>query len=246
MLSTNLLINPPVFAHRGASRYAPENTLAAFLKAKELGARWIEFDVMLTADEKVVVIHDETVDRTTGSSGYVCDYPYNNLKKLDAGSWFSPEFSVEKIPLLSEVIDWMHENTMCANIEIKALPGKEKITAKKVLEIIKHHWREDMLPPLLSSFSLEILYELRRQDKTCQLGLLMDEWIPTWESISDELQCVSVHPNQKIVTKRKIAEIKASKRFVFCYTVNDIKRARQLFSWGVDAIYSDCPEIVVT
>lgn len=235
-----------MFAHRGASYYAPENTLAAFMKAKDLGLRWLEFDVMLTADEKVVVIHDETLDRTTNGSGYVSDYSYKELKNLDAGSWFHPKFSDEKILLLSDLIIWMCKQQMDANIEIKALAGKEDLTAKKVMDVIRCHWIPEKGPPLLSSFSLDILYALRRLDSNCCLGLLMDEWMPNWKAICDELHCVSVHPNEKCLNQEKVSEIKLTHRSVFCYTVNDVDRAQELFSWGVDAIYSDCPKSILT
>src|SRR3990167_3541643 len=133
-------INPPVIAHRGASAYAPENTFAAFLKAKELGARWLEFDVMLAACGEVVVIHDETLNRTTNQSGLVDHATYADLKTLDAGSWFDPLFSTEIIPTLEMTIDFLYRHQLAANIEMKAPIGKEEITAKKVLDIIQAHW----------------------------------------------------------------------------------------------------------
>jgi glycerophosphoryl diester phosphodiesterase len=241
----HLIIDPPVFAHRGASRYAPENTLAAFIKAKELGIRWLEFDVMLTSDEQVVVIHDETINRTTDRHGYVTDLNYNELKQLDAGSWFNPSYSHARIPLLSEVIHFLRENRMCANIEIKPMPGKEKMTAKKVLDLIGHYWTPDMMLPLLSSFSLETLYAVRHYHAECYLGLLIDKWMSDWKVIAAELNCVSVHPNQNIMTRDKVVELKSMGHSVFCYTVNDVARARELFSWGVDAVYSDCPDSIL-
>lgn len=243
--TTHIIIDPPVFAHRGASRYAPENTLAAFLKAKELGVRWLEFDVMLTADEQVVVIHDERVDRTTDASGYVNDFLYKDLKHLDAGSWFNEKFSSARIPLLSEVIHFLREHQMCANIEIKSFPGKEKITAKKVLDIISHYWTPEMMLPILSSFSLDVLVAVRHYHSEYFIGFLMDEWVSDWRIFVNDLNCVSIHPNEKIVTRDKIVELKSSGRAVFCYTVNDAARAHELFSWGVDAVYSDCPDKVL-
>lgn len=242
---TKLTIDPPVFAHRGASLYAPENTMAAFTKAKSLGIRWLEFDVMLSADEQLVVIHDETIDRTTDGSGYVSDYTYDQLSELDAGFWFAPLFTGEKIPLLSDVLQWMKNQRMCANVEIKALPGKEKITAKLVLDTLEHYESKNNLPLLLSSFSIDTLYSVRELDSLCNLGLLMHEWIPNWEVICDELKCVSVNPNEKIVNQDLIQKFKSTGRSVFCYTVNDKSRAKELFSWGVDAVYSDCPDVIL-
>jgi glycerophosphoryl diester phosphodiesterase len=104
MLCVDLKISPPIIAHRGASAYAPENTIAAFLKAYELGVRWVEFDIMLTADNQAVVIHDETLDRTTNGTGLISECTYDQIKTLDAGIKFGPKFANQKIPLLEEVI----------------------------------------------------------------------------------------------------------------------------------------------
>lgn len=234
-----------VFAHRGANRLAPENTLAAFLQAKMLGISWLEFDVMLSKDNEVVVIHDETLNRTTNGKGNVHDYPYAILKTLDAGSWFNPKFSTEKIPLLRDVITFLKENHMSANIEIKALPGLETLTVQKVLAEINLHWTKEMLAPLVSSFSLPALKALRMQSKTIPIGFLMDEWNSEWKKIADELQCVSIHLNEKLATRENILAIKNTKRLVFCYTINDKQHADALFTLGVDAVFSDVPDKII-
>lgn len=234
-----LSIRPTVIAHRGASAYAPENTLAAFLKAKELGASWVEFDVMLTADHEVVVIHDEKLDRTTNGTGCVRNYSYQDLKKLDAGSWFNPIFSGEKIPSLREVIEFLHKHQLSANIEIKAFSGQEELIVEKVLNVIKKYWKAEMPPPLVSSFSLPVLRFVRQYSSTCLLGFLMHKWTPDWETLCDELNCIAVDINEKIVTQEKIKQIKTTGRLVLAYTVNDPKRAQELFGWGVDAVFTD-------
>ncbi len=236
-----LIIKPPVFAHRGASLDAPENTMVAFLTAKMQGARWLEFDVMLSADQQAVVIHDETLDRTTDGSGYVCDYPYSYLRTLDAGSWFRPEFAGQHIPLFQDVIHFLRDHQMGANVEIKAMPGHEEQAVKVILHEIEQHWTRDMLPPLISSFSLDALYAVRKHNSHCWLGLLLNEWRADWQQISDELGCVSVHLNKNIALPDRVAAIKATGRSVFCYTVNEVSEAQLLFSRGVDAIYSDAP-----
>src|SRR5690348_4859908 len=108
--------NPPWLAHRGASASAPENTLAAFKAAKEQGARWLEFDVMLAACGEAVIFHDETLERTTNGQGFLHDYPYHFLKTLDAGSWFGPRFAGERIPTFKETVDFIIEANLSANI----------------------------------------------------------------------------------------------------------------------------------
>lgn len=240
-----LTIYPPIFAHRGANLYAPENTLAAFRKAYDLDLTWVEFDVMLSADQQVVIIHDEKLERTTNGTGAVIDFPYAALKKLDAGSWFNPAFSQEKIPLLIDVIAFLRKHQMGANVEIKAIPGHETITTEKVMAIIEEYWTDDMLPPLISSFSWPVLQKVRALSATVDIGFLMHQWIPDWKKYCEEINCVSIDINEEIVTPDRVQLFKKNKRLVFCYTVNDPARAKELFSFGVDAVYSDCPDVIL-
>ena len=102
MVKASLLFDPPVIEHRGVSSYAPENTMSAFTRAVQLGIQWVEFDVMLAACGTPIIIHDESLDRTTNGHGNVGDYSYSYLRTLDAGSWFSPSYSGERIPSLEE------------------------------------------------------------------------------------------------------------------------------------------------
>ena len=111
--------NRTVFAHRGLSSRAPENTFAAFALAANSGVTWIETDVDILADGTPILIHDTTLDRTTNHSGSLYELTAEDLPHIDAGSWFSPEFSGEKIPTLREFIEFLNERGMNANIEIK-------------------------------------------------------------------------------------------------------------------------------
>jgi glycerophosphoryl diester phosphodiesterase len=108
-----------VSAHRGASGYAPENTLAAFRLASELGADMVEFDVHLTADDRLVVLHDDTLERTTNGSGYVRDRTWDDIAGLDAGAWYAPEFTGQRVPLLDEALAWASDAGMPLSIELK-------------------------------------------------------------------------------------------------------------------------------
>lgn len=245
MSHINLRIQPPVIAHRGASFLAPENTLAAFRKAKELGATWVEFDVMLTADHEVVVIHDEELNRTTNGKGRVIDHHYSYIKTLDAGSWFNPIFSKERIPLLQEVIELLGQLNLSANIEIKAQAGLEEIAVEKVLQIIKKYWQHPASFPLISSFSLPTLEMVRQYSSTSQLGFLMHEWNDNWRSLCDRLECSSVNVNYKLLNAEKTQLIKKTDRIILAYTVNDKNVAQQLFSWGVDAVFTDDPGKII-
>src|SRR5687767_2537589 len=113
--------DPPVIAHRGASFYAPENTMAAFRKAAQLGVNWVEFDVVATKDGMPVVFHDDELNRTTNGVGMLSDYSHAYLQTLDAGSWFDARFAGETIPTLAQVLTFLAEMKLNANIELKAL-----------------------------------------------------------------------------------------------------------------------------
>lgn len=238
-------IQPPVIAHRGVSRYAPENTLVAFRKAYELGVHWVEFDVMLTVDGEPVVIHDETLKRTTNGQGWVSEQPLSYLKSLDAGSWFKSEFAGVAIPTLQEVIALLTQLHLSANIEIKAQAGLEAQTVEKVLSCIQQHWNQSQPQPLISSFSLPILELVRKKSPTSLLGFLMDVWQDNWEKTCDELQAVSVNVNHQCLNPANVKQIKSTGRNLLAYTVNEAARVRELFAWGVDAVFSDDPQVIL-
>lgn len=238
--------DPPVIAHRGASAYAPENTLVAFTKAAQLGIKWLEFDVMQAASGEPVIFHDELLNRTTNGSGELCQYPYAYLRSLDAGGWFSYLFAGEKIPSLANVVEFLLNNGyLYANIEIKPSKHNEEHLIKRILHEVAPLMAFASDRVLFSSFSVHALHTLRKLSPDCQIGLLMHEWLPDWSSLCDTLQCVSVHANKNILDQKRVSEIKASQRAVLSYTVNDPETAKQLFNWGVDAVFSDQPDKII-
>jgi glycerophosphoryl diester phosphodiesterase len=236
---SKLNFEPPIIAHRGASAYAPENTMAAFIKAAQLGMKWVEFDVMLTALGEPIVFHDETLERTTNGHGPVCDYSYAELRTLDAGRWFSPSYASEVIPLLQQVLSFLAEMQMNANVELKPLSGEEEKMVKSTFDVIQTIVAPPYSSLLFSSFSIETMYLLRQYFPDAMLGLLLHHWEPGWEKTCKELNCISVHVNHAILTEEKAAKIKAMGKVLLSYTVNDQERAMELYSWGVDAVYSD-------
>jgi glycerophosphoryl diester phosphodiesterase len=245
MSLNKLKIIPPVIAHRGASAYAPENTLAAFEKARELGAKWIEFDVQLTTDNQVVVFHDEELSRTTNGRGKVIDHPLAYLKSLDTGSWFDPSFRNEKILTLVEVVAWLQEKNLSANIEIKAPLGLENRWVEAVIACLEKDSIITSIPLIISSFNLFALQAVRRFNPSIPISLLLDEWSDDWKPFCEELNCISVNLSDGLVTKDRLAAIADTQRSVMVYTVNDIKRAKALFDWGVAAVFSDCPDRIL-
>jgi len=233
------MLLPPFIGHRGIKGYAPENTLAGLKKAYELGFQWVEFDVTLAKCSTSILVHDEFLERTTTGKGRVCDFPYTELETLDAGGFFSQDYRGEKIPTFSEYIKKLAEYGMSANVEIKPSTGLEEETAAQVVRIIQQQWPKTLPPPLVSSFSWAALKVARSLDPNLMLGYLMDNRQLFWQQRVKELNCVSVHFNYRIATKKFVQKIKALGCFALAYTVNDLAVAERLFAWGVDSIFTD-------
>jgi glycerophosphoryl diester phosphodiesterase len=199
----------------------------------------VEFDVMLAATGEAVVIHDDQLERTTNGRGRVIDCSYNELRRLDAGSWFSPDFSNARVPLLQEVLQLLRQLQLGANIEIKPLEGYERQTVECVCEVL----RENPLPSmLLSSFSVTALEFVKTIFPQAPLAALFHEWPQDWQNRCERLGCIAVDMNHTVLDPARVAEIKAQDYTLLAYTVNDPVRAQVLFSWGVDAVFSDCPQ----
>lgn len=238
-----LNLDKVIIAHRGASGYAPENTLAAFEKARMLGCRWIEFDVMLSADKEAFVFHDEVLNRTTNGRGRFEDTDSETLKTLDAGRWFSKQFQGEPIPTLQTALNWLILNDMQANIEIKPVHQTIEETTITVLSLLNRYWPKNKPWPLLSSFAPEALALCQSIAPEMPLGLLMDTWQDNWFNMARELKCFSIHVNQRALTKARVWAIKEQGYILCVYTVNRKRQARKWFDWGVDALFSDYPDL---
>ncbi len=150
---------PKIIGHRGAAALAPENTLGGFGKAKEAGAEWVEFDVRITRDSRLAVIHDADLERTTNGRGKVADHDMAALGALDAGSWFAAGggYAGEKVPSLEETLELLGDLGLGANIEVKPTPGREREAGRRAALIAARPGRRDVGLPLLSSFNTEVL-----------------------------------------------------------------------------------------
>jgi len=230
---------PKIIGHRGACGYAPENTLSSLRKAHELGISWVEFDVMLTADKKAIIFHDETLDRTTNGHGLVARTMLADIQQLDAGSWFSPKFAHEKVPTFAEYLVCATELGLSMNIEIKPTKGMERETAIETMKILHQYPIPINIEILISSFSLESLVVARALDSTIPMGLLLHRWSSGWFDALEQLNCVSLNAARRMLNPRVVADIKASGRYVMAYTVDDPRKAEKLYSWGVDAVFSN-------
>ena len=234
---------PMIIAHRGASAYAPENTMAAFKKALLLGAEWVEFDVRLTQDEELVILHDETLDRTTDGTGRVEEHTWDEIRQFDAGSWFSDHFVGEKVPHFSEVLAFLKSHHLCANVEMKSSEGACRSIARETVSLLNQSGIHQNTI-LLSSFEFDSLQYTREESKDIAIGMLFEELPEDWYSKAELIKPVSIHLNEEYVTSEVVSEI-CSKGFqVFVYTVNDAKRAHQLLTMGVSSLFSNYPDLI--
>lgn len=235
---------PKIIGHRGACGYAPENTLESVKTAADLGATWVELDVKLTKDDVAIIFHDDELDRTTNGSGLVADTLYEDIKQLEAGSWFSDGFSGIKIPTLEEMLELLIDLDLGLNLEIKPCPGREVQTAEAALDILSRYW-DDPDKLLISSFqhvSLEVAKDMAAE---WNRGLLLDdEWIPNWKELAEYLEVATINVNGNLVTREQIEEIIDYGKPILAYTINDPHRFRILQSWGVDGVFTDVPDVI--
>jgi len=232
---------PLIIAHRGYKKEYPENTITAFDSALANGALMIELDVTLTKDRKVVVIHDDTLDRTTNGNGTVSDYTLSELKSLDAGSWFSPEFKNEQLPELEEIFIKYSEKVMI-NIEIKpeayeAGAPSDSIEKQVIRLISKYNCKRSVI---ISSFKAKLIERIGTMQKK-PFTAYLSETAADMSTVAfiKKVGAFSWNADCKIITKDQVDLMHQHGIHVFSYTVNDIKTADTLFTIGVDGIFTD-------
>ncbi|HVI90970.1 MAG TPA: glycerophosphodiester phosphodiesterase [Dongiaceae bacterium] len=236
---------PRVIGHRGAAEAAPENTLESFAEAKRQGAAWVEYDAKLTADNAVILLHDDTIDRTSNGTGLAAQKTLAELKALDAGSWHGTDWAGARIPTLAETMAKLDALGLGSNIEIKPCPGRDRETACGIITELRRFWG-GRLPasgklPLISSFAYESLLEAHEMAPELPLGLLLEDNPADWRQQAERIQAVSVHCWDRKLTAGWARDIKAAGFGLLVYTVNDVDLARRLFDWGVDAVFTDAP-----
>jgi glycerophosphoryl diester phosphodiesterase len=240
-----LLPQPIIFAHRGASAHAPENTLAAFELALAQNADAIELDVKLSADGHVIVIHDPTVDRTTGSHQYVKDLPLRELRALDAGSFFSEKFHGEKIPTLEEVFEAVGKRTLI-NVELTNYNTPRDQLVETVCALVKKCGLQEHV--MFSSFFASNLSKARTYLPEVPRGLLaVNGWLGAWaRSFGFAFgKYQALHPHITDVSSQQVQRVHRLNRRIHVWTVNAAEDMRRLFHWGVDAIFTDDPGLAV-
>jgi glycerophosphoryl diester phosphodiesterase len=250
-------------AHRGASGGSPENTLAAFAAAIEAGAQMCELDVQLTRDGAVVVMHDDTVDRTTDGRGAVCAMTLDELKRLDAGVRFGAQFKGERIPTLAEVFA-LTDGRCGLNIEIKAasttparvegisrkglgtegaganpVSGQSAICALVCEQILAHR---ALATAMVSSFDWAALAIVRHLEPRVRIGLLSSKWPARLVGAAFEMRADAINPRSDIVTEDLCIAAHQRNLSVYAWTVDEPAEMRRLIAYGVDGIMTNYPE----
>jgi len=239
------LPQPIIFAHRGASAYAPENTLAAFALALTQGADGIELDAKLSADGSVVVIHDATVDRTTNGQGKVKDLSLADLRSLNAGGFFSSNFDTEKIPMLEEVFESFGKR-LFTNVELTNYNTPRDHLVESVCMLVKKFNLQKRV--MFSSFYASNLSKAHSYLPEVPCGLLafpglLGAWARSFGFAFGKY--AALHPNLKDVTPQQVQRAHRLKSRVHVWTVNAETDMRRLFGWGMDGIFTDDPQLAI-
>lgn len=226
-----------VMAHRGASAVAPENTLIAYKKAIEMGADYAELDVRQTKDGAIVLMHDKTIHRTTGVKGFVWDFTLEELKQVEAGSWFGEEFRGEPIPTLEEVIRLV-KGRMKLNIEVKISENEPGI-AQRVIDIVRSENFSKSC--IITSFDMETVKTFKAIAPDLKTGLIFDKeyrsdvFEGNWEILSS---------NYELVDAEFMHLARNSGKKTYVWTVNDKEEMLRLIGLGVDGIITDKPDLL--
>ncbi len=241
---------PRILAHRGGGTLAPENTYAGLRCGMAAGFRAIEFDVMLARDGVPVVMHDPGLGRTVRGSGSVFEHDAAELAAMDAGSWFGPAFAGEPVPLFSDFARFCKDHGVWMNIEIKPAPGFEFETGATVARIAAALFADALTSgelktaPLLSSFSDVALAAARDAAPAMPRACLMSALGTDWQARARAVEARAIHTNHLHLSQQQARAVKAAGYALFCYTVNDAGRARELLDWGVDAFCTDRIDLI--
>ncbi len=229
-----------VIGHRGAAKFAPENTLAGIRASARYGARWVEFDVRLTGCGSLALMHDDELHRTTNGSGPVIAFSLTSLAVLDAGSWFAAAFSDEHVPGFEEAMRLCHELGLSVHVEAKTDAAHAEATATEVARVIASVPHHELV---FSSKCPEALLAAGRLLPEVPRALGLPDACDDWAERALVLGCSAVHMSEQWLDDERLREI-AQRRgdlVLRAFTVNRPDRAEELFAAGIDAVFSDDP-----
>jgi len=235
------LQRPIIFAHRGSSAYAPENTLASFELALKQNVNAIELDATLTKDQKVVVFHDSSTERITGFKGKINQMNLAEIRKLDAGSFFDASFQGERIPTLEEVFDLVRDRALI-NIELKNYANPLDSLPQQVATLIEKWKLHENI--FFSSFNPVALWKIKRLLPEVPIALLAQDGKQGWLARSrfgEILAYQAIHPYYEDVNPNFLSDHHQKGHLVNVYTVNNATIMRSLFEMGIDGIFTDDP-----
>ena len=238
---------PWVVAHRGDSRYFPENTISSFRSAIEKGAQMLECDIQLSRDRVPVAVHDGSLERTTSGRGKVCDWHFDELSKLDCGSWFSKQFMGETLLSLDQMLEVVSDQVLL-NLEIKSQAAESETRADGVesllCEMVHEHGLQETV--LVSSFHHLSLKRVREHKHSLPVAPLLDRpaTLAELQKLHQDHDAFSIHQDKRHIDQLLLQGLKESGIPVFCYTVNDPIRMKELSGWGITGIFSDDPELL--
>lgn len=252
MASSPFLIPKPwVIAHRGDSGEYPENTMLSFRHAVEKKADWIELDITHTLDNRIVVIHDDSLDRTTDRRGEIRNLRYEEIRKADAGTWKSEKFKGEPVPNLWEVWDYLKSTPLGLNIEIKSTAYEEiPIEIPIEEELISYAKKFSLFDrTLFSSFCWDSLVRLRELSIESKLGILIGDETSHWEDALElgfRLNAFSLNFPMRGLDPDIVSKIQAEGFRVLVYTLNTEMELRAGIDLGVDGIFTNFPALMKT
>jgi glycerophosphoryl diester phosphodiesterase len=232
---------PWVIAHRGASGHAPENTMAAFRRAVEMGAGFIETDLHLTRDSQFVAIHDDTLDRTTNASGLVTNHTLAELRRLDAGAWFGPAFVGQRIPTLDEILAFAREHDIIFYLEIKS--GGAWRPEHALVAALQNSDAVDRV--VILCFDEEVLRTVRELDASLMTGLLVNRPAADLVERAQRAGVRQLAPHWELVSRELVQQAHAAGLPVVPWTVNQPEQMRALLRLGVDGILTDYPDRLI-
>ena len=230
---------PKLVAHRGGGKLAPENTMAGMRAAHEHGFTAVEFDVKLSVDGVALLMHDDTLARTTNGTGLFREYTATQLATLDAGAWKDARFQGEPIPRFEAVMHYLAAQQMLANVEIKPCAGREAETGRAVALLAESLVADQVHKPLISSFSVAALRAAASAAPSLPRALLVEHYTATDDDVLAELGCVGVNCAWDAIEPAMLAHLHARGLHVMAYTVNEVALAERLFALGVDGIFTD-------
>jgi glycerophosphoryl diester phosphodiesterase len=233
---------PWVVAHRGASGHAPENTFAAFERAVQLGATFIETDLQLTRDGRFVAIHDSTVERTTNGSGAVHDFTLEELRRVDAGLWFDREFMGERVPTLEEILEFSRKSDVVFYLELKYdwAWGMDHALAAALRK------SENTARTIILSFNPSMLAPLRRLDPSIMTGMLVEESGREIVKEAIDIGARQLCLRSDRVTQELVEQAHREDLQVVTWTVNDKEQMHAMISAEVEGIMTDFPDRLLT